>query len=479
MLIDFSKILQFECQLDRENPIVVGVSGGADSMCLVDVLAQEKFPIIVAHFDHQLRSESSSEAEIVYRYAQERGIQYILGSEDVKTRAEMQRESLEEAARNARYQFLFQCAEDSGAQAVMVGHTADDQVESVLMHLLRGSGLDGLSGMAYCWLPNAWHAEIPLMRPLLSTWRRETLAYCEQRSIPTVSDPTNQDLSYFRNRLRLELIPYLETFNPALRKLIWQSAEVLRGDRDLIARLVDDAWRQVLVKQDAGYVAIDIDLSRDFSLGLQRRLMRRAIAQLRPSLRDISFDDVERGVEQIREMKPFAKIDIAAGLKLVLEPGFLWVAEWDSDLPTDMWPQVSSELSELEIGDTIALQSGWLLAAEKTEKTAVRFEPEGLDEDTNQAWLDLGCIKPPLLVRARREGDRFQPLGMQGQSQKLSDFMINQKIPRRARDRWPLVCSGRQIIWVAGYRPAESVQITPQTGQVLKLSLRRKNAEKQ
>jgi tRNA(Ile)-lysidine synthase len=479
MLIDVSRILQFECQLDRENPIVVGVSGGADSMCLVDVLAQEKFPIIVAHLDHQLRPESSSEAEIVHLYAKARGIQFILGSEDVKARAELKGESLEEAARNARYRFLYQCAEESGAQAVMVGHTADDQVESVLMHLLRGSGLDGLSGMPYCWLPNAWHAEIPLIRPLLSTWRIETLAYCEQKGIHIVSDPTNQDPSYFRNRLRLELIPYLETFNPAIRKLIWQSAEVMRGDRDVITRLVDDAWRRVLVKQGAGHVAIESDLSRDFSLGMQRRLIRRAIAQLRPSLRDISFSDVERGVEQIREKKPFAEIDLAAGLKLVSEPGLLWVAEWDSTLPADMWPQVSSGQSELEIGDTIALQSGWLLAAEKAAKNDVRFEPEGLDDDTSQAWLDLGCIKPPLLVRARREGDRFQPLGMQGQSQKLSDFMINQKIPRRARDRWPLVCSGDQIIWVAGYRPAESVQITPQTAQVVKLSLKRKDADYQ
>jgi tRNA(Ile)-lysidine synthase len=471
MLSDLTRILGDDCLIDPGRPVLVGVSGGADSLCVSDFLDQNGYSVVVAHFDHKLRRESSAEAEIVRNYAQSHDLQFILGEGDVRVRVEQKGESVEEAARNERYRFLFQSADDIQAQAVVVGHTADDQVETVLMHMLRGSGLGGLSGMSYRWLPNAWHTEIALVRPLLEVWRHEILTYCQERGIKPIIDPSNQDPTYFRNRIRLELIPYLETFNPGVKKLLWQTAEVLRGDRDLIVQMVDAAWSQILLKKGADYIAIDTNLGRDYSLGMQRHIIRRAIAQLRPALRDISFDAVDKGVDRMRQMKPSSEIDLISGLKLISEPGKLWIADWEAELPTGDWPQVIPEQSFLEVGGDVSLQSGWQISARRAAKSESPMQNS--NADINQAWLDAERIHLPLLVRARVDGDRFEPYGMEGHSQKLSDFMINEKIPQRARMRWPLVCSGDQIVWVAGHRQAQSFQVTGKTTEVLKLILRR------
>jgi len=470
MLSDLIRILQDECQIGLEQPTLVAVSGGADSLCVADFMHQNGYSLVVAHFDHRLRRESSSEAEFVKEFAQKRGLQYVLGQEEVSALGKEGITSIEEAARNARYAFLFQCAEELNAQAVVVGHTADDQVETFMMHLLRGAGLDGLSGMSYRWQPNTWHDRIPLVRPLLVVWREETLAYCQRRNLEPVVDPTNLDPSYFRNRLRLELIPYLETFNPSARKLIWQTAQVLRGDRESINQIIDHAWSRVLAASGENYIAVDADLCSAYPLAIQRHLIRRAIAHLRPGLRDISFEAVERAVGQIQKTKPYAEVDLIAGLKMVSEDGRLWIAEWDVVLPVEDWPQVNAGPLILEIGSAVDLQHGWQLTAEQVEVGSI--PAQAIVGEVHQAYLDLERIEMPLRVRARRQGERIQLSGMQGRSQKVADFMINHKIPRRARERWPIVCSRDQIVWVAGYRAAHFCQITNQTSQVLKLELK-------
>ena len=473
MLSDMRRVLQDECQIEPDRAILVAVSGGADSLCISEFMHEDGFPLVVAHFDHNLRPESANDAEFVRRYAQQRGVRFIFGQGDVKARVKQTQETVEEAARNARYQFLFATAEEIGAQAVVVGHSADDQVETLLMHLLRGSGLSGLGGMSYRWQPNAWHAEIPLVRPLLGTWRQEILAFCQERGLSPVEDQTNQDPAYFRNRLRLELVPYLETFNPAARKLIWQTAQVLRGDRQLISELVEVAWSQCFQEAGDDFVAVNANRTKEYSLGMQRHIMRKTISQLRPDLRDVSFEAVENAIAQIQDSKPFAEIDLISGLKLVSEPGRFWVAEWEADLPAGDWPQVVHDHCLLDLEKEVNLNSGWQISARKTTREDITFPSPDDQAGENQVWLDLAGIQLPLIVRARREGDRFRPFGMQGHSQKLSDLMINEKIPRRARKGWPVVSSGDEILWVVGFRPAHSHEVTRKTIAAVQLTLSR------
>lgn len=473
MLEKLKDILREDCQLDPHQPIVVGVSGGPDSLCVLDLIHRSGYSPIVAHFNHKLRPEADQEAEIIQQLAEIRGLPFTAGKGEVLKLAEAGGQSIEEAARNARYRFMFATAEEIGAQAVVVGHSADDQVETVLMHLLRGSGMGGLSGMATRILPNPWSELIPLVRPLLGLWRDEILQYCQEQGFEPIIDVTNQDLTYFRNRIRHELIPILESYNPSIQKVLWRTAEVLQGDTELVNQLVDSAWEECLLSEGPGYVAIDSHRGSQYPLGLQRQIIRRAISYLRPGLRDIGFNAVEQGREYLGDSQTPAEIDLIAGLKLLSEPGRLWVAEWEADLPSSDWPQVLGGEISLTIPGVIDLEGGWQLTVENVRNIKFVNSQTRRNPDPFQVWLDLNSIQAPLLVRARREGDRFQPLGMDGHSIKLSDLMINEKLPRRARVDWPLVCCAEQIVWVPGYRLAHPFRVSETTTEALKMKLTR------
>ena len=184
-------ILQHNCQLVINKPVVIGVSGGPDSLCLLDLLWRMQYLLIVTHLNHSLRAEADDEARLVEEEAGKRCLPFVTQKMDVRAYAEHRKVSIEEAARTARYNFLFDQARRLGAQAVIVGHTADDQVETVLMHLLRGAGLAGLIGMEYSTVLREFDERIPLVRPLLSTWREQINAYIADRSLSPVTDESN------------------------------------------------------------------------------------------------------------------------------------------------------------------------------------------------------------------------------------------------------------------------------------------------
>lgn len=219
---------------------VIGVSGGPDSLCLLDLARQiSTLDIIVAHFNHKLRPEADREAEIVRQVAEQIGLPFVTDSADVQVYASENRLSLEEAARLLRYRFLFAQARIQHAGLVAVGHTADDQVETILMHFLRGAGLAGLKGMAGRACPNEFDREIPLVRPILHLWRRETESYCHEHNLHPINDPSNTDETYFRNRLRHNLIPELENYNPRFKNVLLRTAEALAGDYEVVADSID------------------------------------------------------------------------------------------------------------------------------------------------------------------------------------------------------------------------------------------------
>lgn len=333
----------------------------------------------------------------------------------------------------------------------------------------------GLSGMRFRSLPNAWSTEIPLLRPLLSTWRVEILEYCQKGDLKPIFDASNEDTKLYRNRLRHELIPYLETYNPAIRKLILRTAQVMRGESDLINAIVSPVWEDCLLDQGEGYLAIDPQKCSQQPLSVQRHILRKSIAELRPGLRDIGFNAIEIALEYLQPSKPFVEIDLIAGLRLVSEPGKLWFAEWEVDIPSEEWPQIVAETSELSIGGYLDLNAGWKLLTEKVPVTPTSDSSPWEHATAYRVWIDHSKVQTPLVVRARRDGDRLQPYGLDGHSQKLSDFMINEKMPKRARDRWPLVCSDEKIVWVPGYRLAHPFRVTESTTEMVNLSLTREN----
>jgi tRNA(Ile)-lysidine synthase len=476
MLNRFISILQQKCFLSPENKVLVGVSGGADSLFLLDLLSRSNYPFIVAHLNHQLRPEAEHDAQFVESITGRLGIPFVLGKEDVVAFAQRSGLSIEEAARHLRYSFLFENAKQVGAQAVLVAHHADDQIETVLMHFLRGSGLAGLRGMHYLSFPNPWSDEIPLARPLLGFWREEIDAYLQDHKLEPIEDKTNRDTTIFRNRLRHELIPSLTRYNPGIRKVLYRMSQVLDADYEILEGIVDSAWQEICKEQGPGYTSFRFAALSTQPVGIQRYLIRKGINFLLPGLRDIDFHTVDRALDFIKMPTQSKRMELAAGLYILLEDELLWLANDTAVLPDRAWPQLSpndNNCIELSLGLTgnLLLGQGWRIEVDlqKTSRDSYRQVLE--NPDMLQAWVDIEQVQFPLAVRCRQPGDRFRPAGMSGRSVKLSDFMINVKMPERARARWPLVYSGSELMWVPGYRLAHSFLISDSTPHVLHLRL--------
>ncbi len=471
MLTRLNSILQHKCLIVAGKPLLVGVSGGPDSLCLLDLLYRLGIPLGVAHFNHQLREQALQDSLQVERLASELKLGFVSASMDVAAFAQENSLSIEEAARELRYRFLFSEARRGGFQAVAVGHSADDQVETVLMHLLRGAGRDGLVGMPYRLQPNPWDAEIPLIRPLLDFWREEIQAYISERDLQPVVDESNLDVSYHRNRLRLETIPYLEGINAQIRKSLWRMADVLREEGRLLDELTRQGWDVCVPEEGPGYFAFEQTIFASQEIGLQRRLIRNAMLRLVPGLRDLDFETVERGRRFLAEAGRMGRCSLIGGLSLLREVGRVWLCSQEAQLPTSDWPQTcSTEVETLTIPGVVPMQAGWVLQAEIVLNPPQDYRA---NQDRFLVWLEAASLPDELYVRRRQRGDRIQPLGLQGRSAKVSDLMVNAKIPQRARDGWPLVCAGEEIVWVPGCRQGMTGRVQANTERFLRLSLKK------
>lgn len=476
MLLDvIADVARTKCELSTDRPIVVGVSGGADSLALMHVLFALGYQLVIAHLDHALRSESNQEADYVQSLAKSNGLPFMGARVDVKEAAAISGESLEEAARNVRYRFLFDCARQVGAQSVAVAHHADDQIETILMHFLRGAALSGLAGMPYRRIIPLWDQEIPVVRPLLDIWREEIEAYIDKVGIKPCIDVSNQDTTYFRNQLRHELIPELETYNPQFRKVLLRTVDVLREEKVLLDQLAREAWEKCLHAQTEERVILRVDPFGQLHKSLQRRLLRLAIAQLRPDLRDVGFEVVERGLAYIHQPGEVQEIDLIARLYLGIIKDRLILRTWAAELPDFEKPLLGSknDTGVLGTGQGYNLRSGWRIEAELLTEIPDDVMAIIKEKGPHETWLDFDRLEMPLIVRSREEGERWQPLGMGGRSQKVSDFFINEKVLEHMRDLWPLVCSGTQIGWIVGMRPSEHFKVTHTTKRILILRLKR------
>jgi tRNA(Ile)-lysidine synthase len=472
--------------------VVVGVSGGSDSLCLLHLLDRLRtdygWSLHVAHLNHCLRgTEADEDMVFVALLAMDWGLPCTIEVVDVGSMARRWRLSLEEMARQIRYGFLASVARQVGATAVAVGHHADDQSETVLMHFLRGAGLAGLRGMSPSMdldslrlvqdrsVSSSLTSNIQLIRPLIAVPRAEIEAYCQAHNLSPRFDRSNLDTTYFRNRLRHQLLPLLETYNPNIRALLRRTAAVATADYELLTTMRDEAWER-LVREEAGS-AISFELMgwRALPLALRRATLRRAAYHLRPWLRDVDFVHIEQAVAVATNGSAGAQATLPQGLRLTVGYQTLRLSDAQDAPAVPDWPLLwrDEPLSVAMPGQTALPGSPWRLEARVWDggRDAVLVNP-----DRWTAYLDAGRLGPCLALRPRQPGDRFQPLGMGGRDVKVADFMVNAKIPRRWRRHIPLLVHDQpddpgeeKIAWLVGWRIDERVKITDGTQQVIRL----------
>lgn len=466
--------------------VVVGVSGGADSLTLLHVLMRLSEPyrlcLHVAHLHHGARgADADADAAYVAELAAAWGLPFTIERQDVPALARAHKLAFEEAARRVRYAFLSRVAGQVGATRIAVGHNADDQAETVLMHFLRGAGLTGLRGMLpltpitdYRLLEPFGTGDLPavpmIIRPLLEVPRAAITAYCAEQGLTPRFDYSNLDTTYFRNRLRHELLPLLETYVPNIRKRLCHTAAVLAADYEVLSQVEKQCWKRIVRREGERAITLDRQAWRALPVAMQRATLRHAAYRLRPALRDVDFVHVEQARYVGLEGKSGAQATLPAGLVLTVGYDTLTVSDREeTPQPQEGMPLLwGDEPVPVQVPGRTALPgSRWALEA--TVLSTWDMAQIASNADPWTAYLDAEAIAGPLALRRRRPGDRFRPQGMEGHSVKLSAFLINLKEPRFLRDHLPLLVDEEKIVWVCGRRIAEEVAVRPQTRNVVLL----------
>lgn len=441
-------------------PMVVAVSGGVDSLVLLHLLTRccERSRLVVAHLNHQLRGvEAEADAIFVGETAAMWEVSCVLDSADVPTLIQQHGYTIEEAARRARYQFLADVAHKHNATAILTAHHADDQAETVLMNLLRGSGLTGLRGMQpISPVPYALDEQLKLVRPLLNVRRHMIESYAATHQLRPRFDRTNEDVTLRRNRVRLELIPSLLDVSPQLPKHLLHLSELAAADNALLDRLTADAWRDLVRSETAQLIVLQRSGWQQLPLSLRRRILRRAVAKL-----EVGFATLEQARHVAETGQTGASAPLAAQWRLRVaydmlrfeQVGQLQSAEipqWTANTPLHL--AVPSEVS----------MGAWVISAE-----LIPFQPTFLhNQDPWQAYL-APHLAHDLWIRTRRAGERMQPLGLGSKHKKLKRIMIDRKLPAEQRSRWPIVATGQHVIWVVGHLLDERGRISAENQQVV------------
>ncbi len=440
--------------------VLVAVSGGPDSVCLLSVLqmfAKElDLTLHLAHLNHMFRGrESANDARFVTNLAQKAGIPATIEQVDVPAFCRERGLSAQAGAREVRYAFLDRLARSVGASRIATGHTATDQAETILMRLLRGAGISGLSAIP----PKRGN----IIRPLIESTRDDILAYLHTAALPFVSDSSNVKPIYTRNQIRMELLPLLKSFNPRIVETLAIEAALIRDEDDAMRSCLDDKASDIFV-QENDIVVIKRNAFNNLFPALRRRILKK-IADL------CGMDSSRISMVQIEQALLFMA-EAQTGRTMHLPPGLTIAREYDRFLVMTAGEAMAFSHSLAMPGLTAVPELGIEIeiAAENTET-----QVGDIQNYHWQAAFDYDKMGIPLTVRSRRPGDVFCPAGMGGRHKKLQDYLVDEKIPRRHRDRVPLLCSGDDIVWVLGFRIDERFLPGPGARRVMIIRVRNNN----
>ncbi len=457
--------LEETCGVPQDAKIIVAVSGGPDSMFLLDTLLQLtakphwNFELSAAHLDHGLRDEESrQDREFVVDICAKWDVPLTAESTDLRA-LRHPGESLEQAARRIRYGFLEETAVKSRAAWVATGHTADDQAETLLLRIGRGMGIEGLRGIIPV-RPVSQNSPVMLVRPILDVTRTEIIEYLGRRAISWRTDSSNADMRFARNRIRGNLSALPEENVVRSRNVLCSMAACASRDWPKLQQAALDILAPAIT---AGSSKIEIDIAK---LDLSRRelvpyVIREIIRKSAGDLRRITKKNV-RDIQKLIEDDPsIGRRELPFGVTAVREYNTLRIG-----LPRESSPS-GVEVS-LPVPGEAVLSDGTTIRAEYIREECFTEMRQAAGDSTVE-YVNGEKIAPPLTVRYRRPGDRFRPLGVKGEK-KLKDFLINEKIPRSGRDSIPLLMFGDEIVWVVGHRINERYKLDEPTARAIRLS---------
>ncbi len=437
--------------------ILTGLSGGPDSVCLLHVLNNMKDKLTLdlnaIYIDHGLRpGETDMEIAFCKNLCENLKVPFVTRSIDVKTYAGEQKMNVQEAARQLRYNVFDEVSYEINARKVALGHTADDQAETLLMRLFRGSGPTGLSGIP--------PVRKNIMRPLIEIGKKEIESFLDDQKIDFIIDSSNKKKDYLRNRIRLSLVPMLREFNPDIIMTLSKTASIFRDEEKYFEILVTKTLMKLISRKTDSRVELFLTPFEVMDKVIIRRVLRRVIDETR-GLRGISFIHIEDIIDLIKSGRPGDRVYLPRGIRVIKEYSIL-------NLTSE--PPVTLDTYTLTVpGETVLKEAGVLI---KASIMAAPSEASVAGPRAYSALFDAEKLILPLIARPRKNGDFFFPLGF-GKRKKLQDFFVDEKVPRDERDKIPLITSGEDIIWVLGYREDERFKVTEGTKNAIKLEAKK------
>lgn len=443
--------------------ILVAVSGGADSMALLHMLhaltREQDIKLVAAHVNHGFRIEESAfELEVVQSFADSLHVPCETITLDLPTYIEENRLNLQAAAREKRYEFLYQTAIRHGASRIALAHHADDQAETVLMRLIRGAGLTGLAGMSSV----RREKNLQLIRPLLRMNKSDLLRYCEEHEIPYCVDSSNLTRHYFRNTIRLDVIPYLMQYNPQLPLSLQKLAEVAGAEDDWMEQQTAELFSRI-VRSGQGECQVECQELSSLHVALQRRLIKLILNYLSQEPDNITYGAVETMRLAASSDAPATwRMDVAGGIRCLREYGVMrWVHMTAEQETVNHYDYVIEDGSDELIE---AAPSGWSFRLEWLPGTDLK------PSSRKEAYFDVAGLVFPLHVRNRVPGDRIHVLGLNG-SKKVQDMFVDEKIPPSRRELYPLLCDGEgKLLWIPGLRRSTHALAGSGSARVLRIT---------
>lgn len=467
----------------RGDAVLVGASGGPDSMALLHVLMKLRadfgFRLGVAHLNHCLRPGAADrDASFIEALSGRLGLPCFVERIDVRKHRREHGLSLEEAARRVRYDFFKRAATRHGFDKVALGHHGDDNAELVLMNLFRGSGPAGVSGMPA--VRPLGRGSVAVVRPLLGVSRSRIMAYLAEENIAFVTDESNLDEKYTRNRIRHRLMPELKaSYNPKIADALNRFARILRAENDWIEEIIEPLFQRALLPCDEPGVALSIPRLRELHAAARGRVLRKALASVKGDLRRITFSHVDDVIALIETGPRNGRLSLPEGLRVAREGEVVRIVKTGKNerarpdsthagfhgrplfrerrVPKPGRSPVSIKIEEIDLELKFS-------ALRPTEA------PDFREAGSTTGFFDMDALSFPLILRPVRPGDRFQPLGMTG-VKKVKKYFIDSGIPASRRGRAPLLVSGGAVVWIAGLRQNHASRVTPSTRNLLKVEL--------